>query len=117
VVGSNPTRGSIYKENIVNEEQMRALSGKPTVYKAKHILVGTKGEAEELLEGLTVRNFGRIACDYSQCATGANYGIIEPFVAGSMWPQFMEALLAAPLNEIVGPFRDDAGWHLMIRTQ
>ena len=112
-----PSSAPRHKEKRMDEQQLRDLSGRPRVYQVKHILAKIKPDIERIAESVTLQNFGHVADAESKCGSSANYGHLPPFIPGQMWPEFEEAVEAAPIGEIVGPFYTRSGWHLIVRIK
>ncbi|MCL7943201.1 peptidylprolyl isomerase [Marinobacter sp. ATCH36] len=92
--------------------------------KVRHILVRTsetvsEGQAEETIRELYQQlengaDFAALAREYSDDpvsgSDGGNLGWVSP---GQMVPEFEQAMMAADVGELEGPFRSQFGWHIL----
>lgn len=86
-------------------------------YKAAHILVRAKYEAEDLL--LKIKSgskFEDLAKRYSSCTSAANFGNLGEIKIDQADMEFEEAVLSLKINEITqSPIRTRFGFHLIKR--
>lgn len=92
--------------------------------RVRHILVRTSetvsdSQAEEAIRDLYQQlengaDFGALAREYSDDpvsgSDGGNLGWVSP---GQMVPEFEQAMMAADVGELRGPFRSQFGWHIL----
>ena len=90
----------------------------------RHILVRTsetvsESQAEEAIRDIYEQlqngaDFGTLAREYSDDpvsgSDGGNLGWVSP---GQMVPEFEQAMMAADVGELKGPFRSQFGWHIL----
>ncbi len=116
---------------------LRRESDPPPPMGARHILIPWKGArnatdvtrdkaaakavAEELLATLNAdggaAQFGALAEKHSSCPSKARGGDLGTFGSGQMVPAFEQAVVAAKVDEIVGPIESPFGYHVIQRTQ
>lgn len=86
-------------------------------YRAAHILVRAKYEAEDLLLKLkSGSKFEDLAKRFSSCTSAANGGDLGEIKIGSADMEFEEATLNLKINEITkSPVRTRFGYHLIKR--
>ena len=82
---------------------------------AKHILVDTEDECNEILAKVTngEMTFEAAAKEFSKCPSGQNGGDLGEFGKGQMVPEFEQAAFAAELGQVVGPVVTQFGAHLI----
>lgn len=104
-------------ENKVRQKQQekKSLSVKdPVKVQAKHILVKSMKEAEDIRNKiLQGKEFEQAAKEVSICPSGdigGNLGIIEK---GQMVKDFENAVFSISVGEISMPVQTDFGWHLI----
>lgn len=96
-----------------NKEQYVAVEGQ---IRARHILVETKDEAEEILDELLKGvDFATLAKSRSIGPSAAAGGELGFFSRGQMVPEFEEAAFALRINEISKPVKTEFGWHIIER--
>lgn len=82
---------------------------------ARHILVKTSAEAEQLKERLAKgEDFATLARRHSFCPSkkrGGDLGEIRP---GQMVKPFENVVFRRPLNQVQGPIKTQFGWHLVL---
>lgn len=92
--------------------------------RVRHILVRTSETVSDTQAEETVRDlyqqlengadFGALAREYSDDpvsgSDGGNLGWVSP---GQMVPEFEQAMMAADVGELRGPFRSQFGWHIL----
>ena len=86
-------------------------------YKAAHILVRAKYEAEDLILKLNSGSkFEDLAKRYSSCTSAANSGNLGEIKIGQADMEFEEVTLSLKINEITKtPVRTRFGYHLIKR--
>ena len=85
---------------------------------AKHILVATKEEAEEILAKLNEgAEFDALAQEFSTCPSGKTGGDLGEFGHGQMVKPFEDAAFALEVGEVSEPVETQFGWHIIQRTQ
>ena len=82
---------------------------------AKHILVDTEEECNDILAKVTSgeMTFEAAAKEFSKCPSGQNGGDLGEFGKGQMVPEFEQAAFAAELGQVVGPVVTQFGAHLI----
>lgn len=88
-------------------------------YKAAHILVATRHEAEDLLRKLkNGTEFEGLAQKFSQCSSAPAGGHLGDVRVGKADPDFEEAALELKPGEITPqPVRSRFGYHLIKRIE
>ncbi len=84
---------------------------------AKHILVATEAEANDVIQRLSNgEDFATLADEVSTDSQtpGGDLGCAP---ASGYVTAFAEAAVAAPLNEVVGPVQSDYGFHVIVVTE
>ena len=83
---------------------------------AKHILVETQYEAEDLQKKLAEgANFEELAQKFSKCPSGQQGGDLGEFGKGRMVPSFEEAAFGLKPGEVSEPVQTQFGYHLIQR--
>ncbi|MEQ1723875.1 MAG: peptidylprolyl isomerase [Pseudobdellovibrio sp.] len=88
-------------------------------YKASHILVTAKHEAEDILRklGATPNEFESFARKYSICSSASNGGDLGEIKIGKADIDFEESVLNLKINEISKiPVRTKFGYHIIKRN-
>ena len=87
----------------------------PEQVEARHILVDTREEAEEILELLkSGRDFAELAGEYSKDTLSAEQGgNLGFFQRGEMVPEFEEAAFSLPVNQVSDPIETTYGLHII----
>ncbi len=81
---------------------------------ARHILVTTKGQAEELKQEIEGgASFAELAQRHSKCPSGRNGGGLGQFGPGQMVPEFDQVVFSADLGQVQGPVKTQFGYHLI----
>ncbi len=87
-----------------------------TEYRAAHILVDNEDKANELkkkLEGGA--DFAELAkANSTDTGSGSQGGELGWFGVGMMVKPFEDAVVSAPVGQVVGPVKTDFGWHLIL---
>lgn len=85
--------------------------------RARHILVGTEEEAQDVLSRLEAgEDFGDLAAEVSTDPSAQeNRGELGEIAPGQTVPEFEEALTAAAEGEVVGPVQTQFGFHVIER--
>jgi len=82
--------------------------------KARHILVETQDECEEIkkeIEGGA--DFGEMAKKHSKCPSGADGGNLGEFSPGQMVPAFDKVVFGEEVGKVHGPIQTEFGFHLV----
>merc|ERR1711871_490739 len=97
--------------------------GKPAKFKARHILLLTKGkkdievkkEIEKISKKITKDNFEKMAEKYTEDPSGkASGGSLPWFSKGQMVPAFEKATFSLKKNEISKPVKSQFGYHIIL---
>lgn len=81
---------------------------------ARHILVATKEEAEDLKKRIDEgEEFSKLAEEHSQCPSKKRGGDLGWFGKGAMVRPFEVAAFSAEEGDVVGPVKTEFGWHLI----
>ena len=82
---------------------------------ARHILVETEAEADDVVSQLADgADFGELALEVSSDVGSAQRGgELPPAPRGAYVPEFEEAVWSAELNELVGPVQTQFGFHVI----
>ncbi len=82
--------------------------------RARHILVGTEKEAQDIKARLDKgEKFEDLAKQYSLDGSKDYGGDLGYFTAGEMVPEFSKAAFALKVGEVSGPVKTEFGWHLI----
>lgn len=82
--------------------------------KARHILVATKDECEELKKQIEAgADFATVAMQHSKCPSGQNGGYLGEFSPGQMVEAFDKVVFSKPVGKVHGPVKTDFGYHLI----
>lgn len=82
--------------------------------RARHILVGTEKEAQDLLERLSKgEKFDDLAKQYSLDGSKEAGGDLGYFTAAEMVPEFSKAAFALKTGALSTPVKTDFGWHII----
>jgi peptidyl-prolyl cis-trans isomerase C len=85
-----------------------------TVATARHILVSTEEQCEELKTKIAAgADFADIAKAHSSCPSGRNGGDLGQFGPGQMVPEFDQVVFSAEVNTVQGPVQTQFGYHLL----
>jgi len=98
----------------IYDENLPRLSGQQ--YKARHILVETKEEAERVIAQLSDgRDFAALAQEHAAGPTGPNGGALDWFTADSMPKPFADAVRALTKGSYTRePVQTDFGFHVIL---
>jgi peptidyl-prolyl cis-trans isomerase C len=108
---SNP----ITDEEVQKRYEQEVEKTHKTEYRARHILVKTKEEADDLLKKLHVANFAALARDKSiDVRSGKEGGDLGWFNQGAMVPEFFSAVVEMKKGEVSKePVKTEFGWHII----
>ena len=83
---------------------------------ARHILVPTLEEANEVLRKVGETTFAGLASQYSTCPSSSRGGSLGSFAPGTMVKEFDEVVFApdTKVGEIMGPVQTQFGYHLIV---
>ena len=85
-----------------------------TVATARHILVDTEQECEDLKNRiLGGEDFADVAKAHSNCPSKAQGGDLGQFGPGMMVKEFDEVVFSADVNTLQGPVKTQFGYHLL----
>ncbi len=86
---------------------------------SSHILVTEEAVADDLIAQLADgADFGELAMEFSiDPGSGAAGGALGCTSADSFVPEFRDAVLSAPIGEVVGPVQTDFGFHIIVVTE
>jgi peptidyl-prolyl cis-trans isomerase C len=81
---------------------------------ARHILVKTKKEAEEIREKLrSGGDFAALARKHSTCNSAKRGGDLGEIRPGQLLPSINQVVFKKALNQIHGPVKSKFGYHLV----
>lgn len=82
--------------------------------KARHILVDTEGQCQELKKQIeSGTDFADVAKQHSKCPSGRKGGELGEFQPGQMVKEFDDVVFSAELNKVHGPVKTQFGYHLL----
>lgn len=82
---------------------------------AKHILVKTKDEAEQLKQRLAKgEDFGKLARKHSTCPSKKRDGDLGEIYAGQLVKPIEDVIFKKPLLKVHGPIKTKFGFHLVV---
>ena len=85
-----------------------------TVATARHILVSTEAQCNELKAQIEAgTDFAAVAQQHSSCPSGRSGGDLGEFGPGMMVPEFDQVVFSAPVNTVQGPVKTQFGYHLL----
>jgi peptidyl-prolyl cis-trans isomerase C len=98
----------------IYDENLPRLAGQQ--FKARHILVDTKEEADAIIEQLNGgKDFLKLAEERASGKTGPNGGDLGWFTADSMTPPVVEAVSAMKVgSHSTEPVKTDYGYHVLL---
>jgi len=81
---------------------------------ARHILVGTQEECEDLKKQIAEgADFADLAKTHSQCPSGQQGGDLGEFSPGQMVQEFDQVVFSGELGQVHGPVQTQFGFHLI----
>ena len=85
---------------------------------ARHILVGSKSQAQNILEEITqakkpLKVFKKMAKDYSKCTTSEKKGVLGEFHENQMVPEFSKQVWEQELEQCDCFIKSRFGFHLI----
>lgn len=82
---------------------------------ARHILVASKEECEDLKKQITEEgaDFAELAAKHSQCPSGKQGGALGEFTPGQMVPEFDKVVFNEEVGVCHGPVQTGFGYHLV----
>ncbi|TXR51432.1 peptidylprolyl isomerase [Reinekea thalattae] len=81
---------------------------------ARHILVKSKEQAEEILAKLNKgQDFGKLAKQYSTCPSAKKGGDLGEFRRGDMVKAFDDVVFKKKVLDIHGPVKTKFGFHII----
>ncbi len=85
-----------------------------TKAKARHILVSTKEECENLKKEIeNGKDFAEMAKAHSSCPSGQQGGDLGEFSPGMMVREFDEVVFRDEVGKVHGPVKTQFGFHLI----
>ena len=83
---------------------------------ARHILVPTIEDANDILGKLAENSFTSLASEYSTCPSKARGGSLGSFGPGTMVKEFDDVIFSpeTKMGEVVGPVKTQFGYHLIV---
>lgn len=85
-----------------------------TLARARHILVGTEEECENLKNQIKEgADFAQLATEFSQCPSGKSGGDLGEFSPGQMVKEFDTVAFNEKVGEVHGPVKTQFGYHLI----
>ena len=110
----NKIKEALTKEVVVGAyEKSKASMAYPAV-KARHILVKTKKEAEDIIRVATPKNFADLAKEKSVGPSATNGGDLGFFKKEAMVPAFADVAFATKKGSIAKkPVKTQFGWHVI----
>lgn len=99
---------NFYREQVAGTETQEEL-------RARHILVESEEEAQEILSELEGgADFAELATERSQDPAGeADGGDLGYFTRDQLVPEFAELAFSTEVGEIAGPVETQFGWHVL----
>ncbi len=99
-------------------EEQRRLAPSAVELRARHILVATREEADEVARLLAEgADFAQLAARVSQDpATRFEGGDLGYFTRGGILPAFAEVAFDTGVGEVSAPFQTEYGWHVLTVT-
>ena len=112
---ANISASATTEENVAAAHQARYDGAVPEQeYKASHILVKTREEADTLIKLLDDgADFATLAREQSTGPSGPNGGDLGWFGAGDMVKPFEEAVMNLAIGEHSAPVQTQFGWHVI----
>ncbi len=85
-----------------------------TIAAARHILVETQEQCEELKQQIeNGADFAELAAEHSQCPSGSDGGNLGEFSPGQMVKEFDDVVFSAEVGVVQGPVKTQFGYHLV----
>ncbi len=82
--------------------------------KARHILVSTQAECENLKKQIEGgESFAEVAKKHSTCPSSKQGGNLGEFGPGQMVPEFDKVVFSGEVNKVHGPVKTQFGYHLI----
>ncbi len=101
-------------EVTARSEPGKPLPPPPGQASARHILVASEQECEELKQKIADgADFAEVAAEKSKCPSGQRGGELGTFGKGQMVKEFEAVVFSAPVGEVQGPIKTDFGYHLI----
>lgn len=96
-------------------DQNKAQLGEPAQVRARHILVSTQAEAEELVKELRAgADFAKLAQAHSiDTGSAKQGGELGFFTQDQMVPEFAQAAFSLPVGQISDPVKTQYGYHII----
>jgi len=117
---ANTLLANVVKEKVTEPvlqkvyEVNKAKLAFPAV-KARHILVPTEEQAENILKIATPQNFADLAEKYSKGPTAKNGGELGWFRREAMIPEFANVAFNTPVGSVAkSPVKTQFGWHVIL---
>mmetsp|Transcript_893 Transcript_893/g.1883 ORF Transcript_893/g.1883 Transcript_893/m.1883 type:complete len:183 (-) Transcript_893:44-592(-) len=107
-------------DSITNAFSNQEYGPPPEAVKAtaRHILVGSDGEAKVIMKMISSgeKSFADCAREFSTCSSSSQGGSLGSFPPGRMVPEFDKAIFNPDTNigEMVGPILTDFGHHIIV---
>ena len=103
---------------MTTSQEQTSPPGEVSRFKASHILVKSREEAEEIKKEIDAgeKDFAKAAKDASLCPSGASGGDLGYFTKGDMVPEFEQAVIDLPVGQVSEPVQTQFGWHLILVT-
>ena len=82
--------------------------------KARHILVATQEECEDIKKQIeNGADFAELAKERSQCPSGKQGGDLGEFGPGQMVKEFDQVVFTEEIGKVCGPVQTQFGYHLI----
>ena len=82
--------------------------------RARHILVSTKEQCEEIKKQIEAgADFAEMAKKHSSCPSNKQGGNLGEFGPGEMVPEFDKVVFSAEIGKVQGPVKTQFGYHLV----
>ena len=113
------TANTVTEEEIVAEYAVQAKASPPLQFKARHILVGSQGEAIELIAKLDAgSDFATLATEASTGPSAKDGGVLPWFSPSQMVKPFSDAVAALEDGKYTSaPVQSEFGWHVILREE
>ena len=81
---------------------------------ARHILVETETECQQLIEQIEAgADFAQLAAQHSKCPSGQRGGELGTFGRGRMVPEFDKVVFEGEIGKPLGPVKTQFGYHVV----